>query len=231
MTLPIRIQLGTPVVQPPLSANLYRVLTDYELGRTNRPRLPMVFHFRETVLPISREWQWYLIAINPGMALNAVAHLLMDGVAFCNNTGLNMPGDPRQNWITNEDLTSSRLPAWSKCFTCGDNLVQIIDGIITAFDGSKPPPLKPGYTWPMSREQALNPEIYRYMPQSYPHMFFAAHTTGTDFHAHPFPNGALYPWYMDGKTPVSFLPHVAAGVLYWPPDKVVDNTARLVKLG
>lgn len=198
--------------------NLYRVLTDAELGRTGRYGLPMVYYFEETATPINQRWQEYLIYSNPGMQLQYISKLLDNGLAFCNKTGLNDLDTPRRDYILGKDLNAvdaegkPEYPKFSKVFTCGGEIVEMINGVVTLMDGNKDP-------------------NFNITPRTHPHLFFAAKTTGDDGYPHPFPNGALYDWYEGGKVPVSFLPHVRSGGSFlFNPTQIQANTARLVKI-
>lgn len=222
------------IPRPPSSSSLYRVQIDAELGRTDRARSgnPMMFFLREGSCLITREWQWYLMAINPGMTTHNIAMLLDNTKAFCNGTGFYGTTD-RQNWIENENITAQALPAWSKVYVCGGAVVEIIGGVVTTMDGSAPPLLADGYSYPMSQVQARNIRCYRYSPQSHPHLFFAAVNTHDDGTPVPFPHGATYPWYRGGQMPVSFIPLVADlrdGPVIYPPGEWKDNSARLVRV-
>jgi hypothetical protein len=234
MTLPNLSLNGTRYVQetaspPPPSGNLCRVQTDAELNRRDRFPWPMVFHFAERKCDISKEWQLYLCAINYTMELRYVSALLNDG-RMTNNNGDGFGDVAHCNWIMQRDLDAPP-PRWSKVFTCGGATVEVSNGIVTLMDGSVPPQLRDGVFYPLARMQALNPNSYKYLPQTHPHLFYAAVMVNDDFTPRPFPNGATYSWYQNGQTPVSFLPHVAdlrLGSVIYPPVKFSGNSARLV---
>lgn len=222
---------GNIVVSPTvIQLNRYRVLTDIELTppRLNRNRMPMVWIFLSLPVTLTKYWQWYLCAINYGMLRKHIAALLDYKKAFANGTGLGDPGDPRQNWITNENLKAPKLPQFDKVRTCGDAVVEMVEGVVTMLDGTKPPPLKPGYAQPRTINEA-SPEIYLYTPQNTPELFFAC-VNSVDGEPRPFPNGATYSWYKNGLTPVTFLPHVSPLQVTYPPVKITDNTPTLVKI-
>lgn len=207
--------------------NLWHVLTDAERNRRNRFSYPMVYWWKEESMPISKEWQLYLCAMNYGMELRYVSALLGNSKAFCNGTGFG-DDDERQNWILQTNLDSRILPAFSKCFTCGGATVEIVDGVVTMMDGSRNPELRSDLFYPLTRQQALDPASYKYLPETHPHLFFACVNVNDDFTPTPFPNGALYSWY--GTTPVSFLPHVAKSRMDYPVPSTALNAAVCSRL-
>lgn len=228
MTLSVSVNLaGTP----PPSGNLWRVQTDAELNRHDRFPFPMVFHFAERKCDILKEWQLYLCAMNPGMEPRDVSALLNNG-RMTNNNGDGFGDVAHCNWILERD-TNALPPRWSKVFTCGGAVVNVLGDVIALMNGSAPPTLREGLSHPLTREQALDPNSYKYLPQTHPHLFYAAVTVYDDYTPFPFPNGALYPWYREGRTPVSFLPHVTDlrnGLVTYPPAQVSGNSARLVRV-
>ena len=229
---------GSPTSETP--ANLYRVQTDAEIGRTTRPNLPMIFNFLEQPgVILDRNWQFYLRVCNLGMTLNALTAHLHHQKAITNQQGFGMADDPRRNYLLGEDLDAvdeqdrPAYPKMPKVFTFGDAVVEIENGYVTTLDGRQPPPLKPGYTQPRTLAEARE-EIYLYIPRTHPHLFARAVTsvyvaaTGT-WEMRSFPHAALYPWYRDGNTPAFFVPHVSLNPVPWPPADVTDNTPKLEK--
>jgi hypothetical protein len=94
---------------------------------------------------------------------------------------------------------------------------------VKVFDSRQPPPLKPGRSYPTSINN-VNPDDYLYMPQTNPEMFLVANVVRPDGTVYQFPRGATYPWFLDGRTPVSFMPHVANlgyGDILYPLSKLV----------
>ena len=216
---------------PAPNPNLYRVLTDMEIQRFDRPRMPQVFVFSGDRVNLTREWQYFIRAINYGMILERVSAIFHYGRAFANGTGFGDPDDPRINYFLNEDLDAPELPQLDKVRTCGDATIEMIAGKVSMMDGTKPPLLKSGQTHPKTIQEAATAfERYLYNPRDYPWMFFAATTTKDDFTLGNFPNGAVYPWYKGGLTPATFLPHVAPTAIYYPPKQWTDNTPTLKKL-
>ncbi len=194
--------------------NLYRVLTDAEWGRPSRYYLPMIYYFSEEAMPVTKEWQFYIMAINPGVDPKYLANLFGSTKAYANGDNGYGQGETKQNWFTGENTNSPYVPVMPKTFTGGDAIVEYQNGIVKLIDGN------------------LSPN-YDIMPWKNPELFFACVTTGKDGYSHPFPNGALYDWYKGGRTPVTFLPHVRRrGSINFPPpvNQWTDNTARLVKI-
>jgi hypothetical protein len=78
--------------------------------------------------------------------------------------------------------------------------------IVTMLDGSQPPPLKEGRSYP-ERVEDISLDDYLFTPQTHRHFFFAANIIRRDGKTVPFPNGAVYDWTNDGRM-YSWLPHV-----------------------
>lgn len=216
-------QFSAPLYVPPT----HRVQTDYEIHRQDRVRLPMVFVFDNNHVRFTKEWQYFLRGVNMGMAVAAVGNLMLDGRAFFNGTGTGGKAQ-RRNWLTAENL-DAKDPETDKTRTCGDATLIMSGTTVVMFDGTKPPPLKPGFTQPKTLEE-VSMDIYLYNPRTHPTMFCAAVSTGPDYKPRPFPNGALYWWYKGGTTPVSFFPHVGLLPVTWPPSTWTDNTPHIVHI-
>lgn len=127
---------------------------------------------------LTKEWQLYIAAINPNMEKRHVAGLLGNAVAFCNGTGFG--DEPRQNWLTGEDLRSSLLPSFDKVRTCSyachTGRIEGSELVLSILDGSAPPP-----------------SISQINPKSHPHLFFHAtivwmDSNGTELGRKPFVN-------------------------------------------
>ena len=207
----------------------YRVLTDHEVNRTDRIGFPMVWVFSGASMDLTREWQYYLRAINPGMTPEKVCAVLGYRRAFTNQNGFGNVDDPRRNYILNEDLDANELPKFDKVRTCGMAELEMISGVVTMMDGTKPPPLKPGVSQPETLRDATL-EKYLFTPRGNPSLFFACVSTGSDLNPNPFPQGVTYPWYKGGTTPVVFLPHVSPVKITYPPEAWTDNTPTLTVL-
>lgn len=75
---------------------------------------------------ITRQWQYYMLAINPTMTLENVYFLLDNNLAFCNSTGFRNDADPRADWFHNKDLTY-KSPQFDKVRICSRNVVTGVE--------------------------------------------------------------------------------------------------------
>lgn len=208
----------------------HRIMTDAEIGRTNRYNMPMVWVFNDVHVVLTKEWQMYLVAINHGMPRpNNISHIIGDGVAYCNRTGTGGKAH-RRDYITMQNL-DQRDPETDKTRSSGDAKLHLSNGAVAMLDGTKPPPLKAGFAHPQNTAEAYNSiDRYVYTPQYYPEYFCANYTTGNDGNCHPWPNGALYPWWKNGTEPVSFFFHVAKSTVTYPPTQWTDNTPYMKEI-
>ena len=180
---------------------------------------PAVFTLLEPNLkvPLTRDWQYYIRAINPGMSPARVAAIFGYFRAFCNGTGLGDPDDPRANFLQNEDLLAP-FPQFDKDRTCSRSVMTgTVDGsflLAQTFDGNIRPPLKPGRTYP-AKLADVDLDDYLYAPRTHPWLFFSANIVGERGQVVPFPNGAVYAWTGDGA-PRTFLPHVSRHQVRYP---------------
>jgi hypothetical protein len=176
----------------------------------------------------SEQWQYYLLAINPGMTRENVMLLLDYRLAFANRTGLTNPNDPRADYITGKHLDKAP-PQLDKVRTCSRN---VLTGTIvgdklkaTMFDSRQPPPLKPGRMYP-TKVIDVNPDNYLYLPRTHPWMFLTANIVNQSGDVVQFPRGAVYSW--AGMTPRSFMPHISNpsyGDVLVPLSRLVRVTA------
>jgi hypothetical protein len=161
---------------------------------------------------LTREWQLYLMAINPQMTARDVSAILNYQVAFTNGTGFGKPDTPYQNWILNQDTKPSNpLPQFDKVRTCayachtgvivGDQLK------LTTLDGNNPPP-----------------KIADVNPKSHPHLFFHATIVWMDVNNNelarvPFEQRAVAPeWGYAFE--VTIMPLVSCYDIFMPLDEV-----------
>lgn len=207
----------------PPSSDLYRVLTDAEIGRTDRPSMPMVFVFMEGApVTLTPEWQIFIAGINYRMDLHNIAALTDYKKAFCNTMGTGNPSEPVRNYITGENLDAvdeqgrPAYPKLDKVRTCGGAVLKIADGYVYMMDGTRPPPLKPGAVYPQTVAQArANPDVYACTPWGTPHLFFECVATGPApaYRVNPFPNGGQYDYH---PAAVTWMPHVSPRPVRWP---------------
>jgi hypothetical protein len=204
---------------------------------TNGNSCPAVFVLREPDLKVelTKEWQFYLAAINYNMVPADVSTELDYRLAFCNSTGLTKPGVPRRDYLKGVNLTAvdergnPALPKFDKDRTCTRSVMTgSANGdylIVTTLDGNKPPPLKAGRRYPQTVEE-INIDDYLYNPREHRWLFFAANTVSSvsgGTKVYPFPRGATYPWMNDGWK-YTWFPHVSRGVIRYP-------LSRLRRLG
>lgn len=194
---------------------------------------PAVFVLKEPTLKVTltKQWQYYLIAINYRMELQYVADILDTALAFANGTGFRE--EPMRNYILGKDLNvvDSRgrpvLPKLDKDRTCSRNLLT---GTVVAntlklrtMNGNMPPPLKPGRTYPAVIAD-IDLDDYLYTPQHNPEMFVVANMVATKpgglTSVSPFPRGAIYEWTND-NLPRTWLPLVSNETIYYPLSKLV----------
>lgn len=162
-----------------------------------------------------RQWQYYLVAINPGMGLNKIASLLGDTKALTNTK------DRTRNYILNENLDAPDCPRLDKLRTFSRNthLARLEpDGgwTLVTMDGNHPPALKPGKTYP-ERLEDIRAEDYLYTPQSHPHLFLVCNNIqtkiGNQTSVFPFDGGVVQSW--TGNTdPYTFFPLVSRFKVY-----------------
>lgn len=173
---------------------------------------PAVFWLKDdSHNPITKQWQYYLIAINYAMDLEDVFLLLDNNLAFCNETGLRNDSDPRQDWFHNKDLTR-KPPSFHKVITCSRNVITGVEQgdmlKVKTFDIRFNPPLKPGRTYPRTIDE-INLDDYLYIPQRNREMFISANIVNRAGEVVQFPRGGLYDWAEEPNTPYSFLPLVS----------------------
>jgi hypothetical protein len=179
---------------------------------------PAVWPMSDHKVFITRQWQYFIRAINMGRSLQHVAALFGPSLAFCNR----QKTDIRRDWLQEKDLDRPD-PDFDRVRTCS---LSVMTGTvagdyltITMMDGNNPPPLKAGRRYPMAVSQ-INPDDYLYHPRTHRHLFFAANISKWDdeekvLNTVPFPNGAVYDWTGDGR-PYTWLPHVSRFQVHYP---------------
>lgn len=195
-------------------------------------------------VPLTKDWQYYLIAINYNMTLENISLVLDKSLAFCNDSGFR--SEPLRNYILGKDLTAvtnTGLPAYPKFDkdrTCSRSVLTGIEEgeyvRLTLFNGNLPPPMKPGKSLPQ-RIQDIRLDDYKYNPREHRWMFMVANTVtsvrgGSSVAA--FPRGARYDW--TGDTNIyTFLPHVSRHSILYPKKYLkkvekVESPYRVVRL-
>ncbi len=226
MNVPITITVGVAPASVIVPATHY-VVGDLELygrARESAPN-PEVFFFAENVTDIGKYWQFYLRAINYNMVLERVSAILRTDRMATNGTGFG-DDEPRQNWLLREDLDAVKPPQWNKVYTTGMARIRMEGNRVLTFDGTRPPPLKPGYAQPERVEDARI-EMYLHTPYTTPWLFYDCHNIGSDGSYDPWPNSALYP---GDTTPRTWMPFVSDMPVYYPPTQWRSNSARLKAL-
>lgn len=151
----------------------------------------------------TKQWQYFLYAINKGMSLAAIMSLMGRAKALFNNGGLSEDDDPRQNWLTGKNLTY-KPPKMDKLRTFSRNTHAGTDDgrylTLITFDGNRPPPLKPGKVYPQTLAQ-VNPDDYLYGPWNASHLFLKCNNirnkSGGQTSIFPFDNGIPRSWEPD----------------------------------
>jgi len=180
-----------------------------DLGVLDRVRdcapCPAVFTIHESRVTITKQWQFFIRAINPGMSLRHIAALFGPTKAFTNRS----VGDKRAAHLQGERLGRPD-PEFEKVRTCSlsvlTGVVRAEELIVTLLDGSQAPPLREGHSHP-ERVEDIDPDDYLFTPQTHRHFFFAANIIKKDGKTVPFPHGAFYDWTNDGRL-YTWLPHV-----------------------
>lgn len=205
---------------------------------------PAVFVLKEprAKTQLTKDWQFYIRAINYAMSLENVFLLLDNHLAFANNTGFESLSNPGKKDYFFGRTEFVELPRFDKDRTCSRNLlsgVVVGDKLrVTVMDGNQPPPMKEGKPRPQ-RIEDVRFEDYLYNPRDHRWMFVVANrvTTkpGGQTSVAPFPRGAVYPWTGDGQN-YSFLPLVSREEILYPlkylkkliPGEPIPNPYRIV---
>jgi hypothetical protein len=265
-----RVVTGVLEIEKP-QVQLYMFKEDQDIfgGIRSCASCPAVMVMKEdSHAQLTKQWQYYLRAINYNMSVGNVYLLLDDHLAFANNTGfpgLDNPGD-KQDWFFNRNLGINpetgrpfKPPALDKVRTMSrsvltgveeydyptftydgrNSLIQRITSFlgirskepvlnVKVFDSRQLPPLKPGYSYPRDISE-VDHNAYAIMPETHPEMFLVANIVNRRGEVVQFPRGATYPWIDGGRTPYSFVPHIAN--LGYGPIKVPMRYLYKVPLG
>lgn len=210
----IKISVTTSAITqpvPPVQLYMQKEDTGVFGGIRSCAPCPAVFVLKtEPHVFLTKQWQYFLIAINYSMDLGSVASLLHYRYAFCNFTGFGDPTDLRANFITGHNMFY-KSPQFDKVRTCSRNVLTgtEVGGFlkVKTFDSRNPPPLKPGKDYPKTISE-INPDDYLFMPRTHREMFLVANVVMSDGRVMQFPRGGLYEWTGDND-PYSFLPHIS----------------------
>jgi hypothetical protein len=93
---------------------------------------PAVFVMKDdSHVSITKQWQYYMLAINPSMTLENVFYLMDNNLAFCNSTGFRNDGDPRADWFHDRNITDgSKPPQFDKVRICSRNATTGVEQYI-----------------------------------------------------------------------------------------------------
>lgn len=167
---------------------------------------PAVFPMQDTRVAVTKQWQFFIRAINYGMSVQHVVTLFGPQKAFTNRN----INDLRADYLKGENLERPD-PDFDKVRTCSLSVMAGIVSrdhlIVTMLEGAQSPPLKEGRSYP-ERVQDINRDDYLFTPWTHRHLFFAANITKPNGKTVPFPKGAAYDW-MGDTQPYTWMPHVS----------------------
>lgn len=148
----IRISRNASVALPPL----WKIKSDGELGIIRAidgvpALLPSVHQLSPNhYTPLTRAWQLFWWKQNPLMSTEKMTAVLKNNVCYTNGQGFGIEGDPRQNWILNEDIERKQdgtyingLPKMEALVLGGNVVTGTPDGDKfwpLTLDGTKAPP-------------------------------------------------------------------------------------------
>lgn len=221
----LTVSVKITAVDPDPSIPLWQHKDD--MGVFGAPRecapCPAVFPLQDTRVAITKQWQFFIRAINYGMRLQHVVALLGPKKAFTNRD----PSDLRADYLKGENLDRPD-PEFDKVRTCSLSVMTgtVSNGelIVAMLDGLQPPPLKEGRNYPES-VQDINPDDYLFTPWMHRHLFFAANITKPNGKTVPFANGAVYDWTGD-RRPYSWMPHVSRLEVPYALSNLMELPAR-----
>jgi len=208
MTIQVDISFAEAPTQP-LRPPLWMV--KHEAFQGENPPCPAVVNLLAQPMWITKDWQFYLRAINYGMTLQKVSAILGHFRAFANGTGFGDPSDPRRDWLLDE-AEGWDDPQFDKVRTCirsvvtGHPMINYL--VLTMLDGTLPPPIKQGRIYPETVAE-IDIDDYLYSPRTHRWLFCAANIITADGRVVPFDDdGGVYDWMGDGR-PYVFVPHVS----------------------
>lgn len=206
VTADIRFGVASAVTEP-ARPPLWRVLVSAFRGE--RRFVPAIVNLLARPMDLTRDWMFYIRAINHAMSLQHVIALFDYQKAFCNGTGLGDDGDRRKNWLQDDGRIAEDIQ-FDKVRTC---ILNTHTGVevgtvlrLETLDGNQPPPMKAGRKHPL-RVEDIRVDDYLYTPQSHRWLFFAANNINTKDVVTPFAHGGFYPWF--GERPATWLPLVS----------------------
>ncbi|MEW6084598.1 MAG: N-acetylmuramoyl-L-alanine amidase [Chloroflexota bacterium] len=206
---------------------LWRHKNDFELG-VNAPTrtfgelraVPEVYTLEDRGMPLTKQWQFFIYAINFQMDIKKISAIFGTRRAFTNKKGFpSKPHDPpRADWILGENLGSPN-PEFDKTRTCARSVMtgNVVGNKLRVkmLDGNLPPPLKEGRTYPESIKD-VDPDDYLYLPWTHRYYFFAANTVDVRGETSPFPKGGNYKDLIGDNRMYTWLPHVSKFPVLYP---------------
>lgn len=221
---PLRDSVNITSLESALAVPLWQHKDD--IGLKGAPRkcapCPAVFPMQDSRVAVTKQWQFFIRGTNYGMSVQHVAALLGPKKAFTNRN----PKDRRADHLKGENLDRPD-PEFDKVRTCSLSVMTgIVSGdelIVMMLDGSQPPPLKGGRSYPQQLEE-INPDDYLYTPWTHRYLFFAANIIKRNGKTAPFAKGAVYEWTGDQR-PYSWLPHVSRFEVRYPLSNLIELPA------
>jgi hypothetical protein len=120
----------------------------------------------------TKDWQFYLVAINIGMRINNISNLMDNEAALFNHHGVGKGG--RRNYLLGDNLSADQNPRTPKLISfCLNTHAGRDDGkfvYLQTMNGRNPPPMKSGKPRPQTISEIV-PEDYLYLPQTHRHLF------------------------------------------------------------
>lgn len=213
----------------PALPQLWMHKDDLQLGGVREAAInlngaPQVFTLLEQSVSVTRQWQYFIRAINCNMQIERVSAIFGWFRAFCNKKGLGNPDDPRADYLLSESTTSPN-PQFDKVRTCARSVLAGVESqddlMVHTLDGRQPPKLKAGRAYPQ-RVENINLDDYFYSPRTHPWLFFTANNVQPDGDTVPFSDdGGVYGDWMGDNRPYTFLPHVSGSTVWYPKSKLV----------
>jgi N-acetylmuramoyl-L-alanine amidase len=213
------------------SEPLWRHKNDFELGvdAPNRTfgelkAVPEVYTLDDRGMTITKQWQFFIYAINFHMDIKKISAVFGTRRAFTNKKGFpSNPNDPpRADWFIGENLSAPN-PEFDRTRTCARSVMTgtvVGDKLrVKMLDGNLPPPLKEGRTYPETIKD-VDPDDYLYMPWTHRYYFFAANTVDERGETSPFPKGGKYKELIGDDRMYTWLPHVSKFPILYPLAKL-----------
>ena len=211
----------------PSSEPLWRHKNDFELGVDAPQRtfgelkaVPEVYTLNNHGMELTKQWQFFIYAINFHMDIQKISAILGTRRAFTNKKGFasKRHDPPRADWLQGENLDAPN-PAFDKTRTCARS---VLTGTVVGnklrvrmLDGNLPPPLKEGRVYPATIKD-VDPDDYLYLPWTHRYYFFAATTVDVRGETSPFPKGGKYKEFIGDDRMYTWLPHVSKFPVLYP---------------